>query len=176
MMYFVFEALARMGEFEKILELTRTHWGFMLDQGATTCWETFPNKRTVWTRSHCHAWSAAPTYFLSAYQLGVRPLGPGFRTALIAPVPAGLAWARGRIPTPHGVISVAWQRSDERFNMTLDIPEGVRAEIEIPPAFPPDQFPRVSITTGAKRAVSNRRTSRWVITAKAGPLVLEVGK
>ena len=46
------------------------------------------------SRSHCHAWSAAPAYFLSRSVLGVKPLAPFWTSVEIAPVPCGLAWAR----------------------------------------------------------------------------------
>lgn len=133
-MFFTFEALAKLGRFEDILGLTRQWWGFMLSTGATTCWETFPGFEPAgrWTRSHCHAWSAAPTFFQSRYQLGVAALEDGFARALIAPEPAGLKWARGSVPTPHGEISVDWHISDSSVQMQVGLPHGVEAEIVLP--------------------------------------------
>lgn len=133
-MFFTFEALARLERFEDILDLTRKWWGFMLDTGATTCWETFPGfePQGRYTRSHCHAWSAAPTYFQSRYQLGVAPLEDGFGKALIAPEPAGLKWARGTVPTPHGEISVAWEITDSRVTLSAELPPDIAAEIVLP--------------------------------------------
>lgn len=133
-MFFTFEALAAIGEFETILDITRRKWGFMLDKGATTCWEVFPgfegNGR--YTRSHCHAWSAAPTYFQSRYQLGVAPLEPGFAKVEIAPVPAGLTWAAGRVPTPHGVVEVAWEQDGGIFRISAVLPPQVEGIIRVP--------------------------------------------
>ncbi|MFQ6096260.1 MAG: family 78 glycoside hydrolase catalytic domain, partial [Armatimonadota bacterium] len=40
MMFFSMEALARLRDFERIVEWTRKWWGLMLDAGATSCWET----------------------------------------------------------------------------------------------------------------------------------------
>jgi hypothetical protein len=75
-LHFVLEALARVGEYERLLQVIHRNWGTMIDRDATTCWETLhgyePNGR--WTRSHCHAWSSTPTYCLSTLQLGVTPL------------------------------------------------------------------------------------------------------
>ncbi|HEY3396294.1 MAG TPA: family 78 glycoside hydrolase catalytic domain [Armatimonadota bacterium] len=131
MLFFSFEAMVKLGRYELILEWTRRFWGMMLDADASTCWEMFPLE-IPHTRSHCHAWSAGPTYFLSAYQLGVRPLEPGFRTALIAPEPAGLDWCRGRTPTPHGEIEVAWKQDDGWFRLDVALPEGVAARVVMP--------------------------------------------
>lgn len=171
MMYFTFEALAQRGAAgrQRILDLIRERWGFMLDRGATTCWETFPGHEPEgrWTRSHCHAWSAAPTYFLSAYQLGVRPLEAGFQRTLIAPEPAGLRWARGRVPTPNGIIAVDWQQeADGCFTLTAHLPPEVSAQVRLP--LLPDgrtAYARVDAQGGA---VSRDPAGIWTVEAPAG--------
>ena len=133
-MFFVLEALAEMGEHELVVDWIRERWRMMIDRGATTFWEVFPgfDPGGRWTRSHCHAWSAAPTYFLSIYQLGVRPVEVGFTKALIAPIPAGLTWAKGTMPTPHGPLSVDWAVSSDAFRIAVALPEAVSAEIVSP--------------------------------------------
>jgi len=170
MMFFTFEALARRGAAgqQRILDLIRDRWGFMLDRGAT-CWETFPGHEPEgrWTRSHCHAWSAAPTYFLSAYQLGVRPLEPGCARALIAPEPADLRWARGRVPTPHGPISVDWQREEDgRFTLNVALPPSVAATVRLPaPSDGQPDYARIEAEGGAAHQNS---PGVWEIDVPAG--------
>ncbi|NMB25758.1 MAG: alpha-L-rhamnosidase [Firmicutes bacterium] len=132
MMFFSFEALAKQGRFQEILDWTRHYWGLMLDNGATTCWETFPGfQKDRWTRSHCHAWSAGPGYFLPAYQLGVRPLKPGFSQVLIKPETADLAWCKGIVPSPRGDIEVSWEKARD-FSLSVKLPLGVDGVIELP--------------------------------------------
>ncbi|MDW8099081.1 MAG: family 78 glycoside hydrolase catalytic domain [Anaerolineae bacterium] len=170
MMFFTFEALAKMGDFETILEITRQRWGEMLEKGATTCWETFPGfDPHWWTRSHCHGWSAAPTFFLSTYQLGVQPLTPGFGQALIAPMPAGLRWVHGRMPTPHGEIAVNWRQENDRFEMNVVLPMGTAGLIRLPPLVP--QAATVEVT-GAQPAAWS--TAGWEIEAAAGSQIVVV--
>ena len=166
MMFFTFEALARIGDFQAILDLSRERWGFMLDKDATTCWETFPgfSGGGRWTRSHCHAWSAAPTYFLSAYQLGVRPLESGFSLALIAPEPADLQWAYGRVPTPKGTISVSWRKGDD-FQIDVSLPVGVAAQIQIPVR--PEEFPDLKVDSSVEFTQS-REKEYWAIQVGQG--------
>ncbi len=167
MMFFTFEALAKQGDFEGILEITRQRWGEMLDKGATTCWETFPGfDPRWWTRSHCHAWSAAPTYFLSTYQLGVRPLSPGFGRALIAPIPAGLTWARGRLPTPHGEISVHWEQDEGRFDLVAGLPQGVKARLRLP-----DLVPAGATVEVVGAGLATREPAGWEVEAPDGSRV-----
>jgi len=142
MMFFAFEALAQLGEYQRILNWTRQWWGLMLDCGATSCWEVFPGFDPRWyTRSHCHAWSAGPGYFLPTYQLGVRPDAPGFAHARIEPIPADLSWARGRVPTPAGEIEVGWRRSDGRFRIEVALPPGTAAMVVLPFGTAPQAVP-----------------------------------
>lgn len=165
MMFFTFEALAKTGDFQKILDLSRKHWGFMLDKDATTCWETFPGYEpsSRWTRSHCHAWSAAPTYFLSTYQLGIRPIEPGFSKVLIAPEPADLLWAKGRMPTPKGNISVWWQKTDNSFDIQVDLPDDVYAVIKLP--VNAEEFSDIKIDGDIKATKEN---NYWILKADKG--------
>ncbi len=79
----------------------------------------------AWPGAHCtteclylytHGWwdeSHPDTSVSDLFQnflLGVEPVEPGFRVFRIAPQPPeGLDWARGRVPTPHGLIEVEWR-------------------------------------------------------------------
>lgn len=167
MMFFHFEALASAGHFGRIVALTRERWGEMLAKGATTCWETFPGfDPKWWTRSHCHAWSAAPGYFLGALQLGARPMEPGFRRVRVAPQPAGLQWARGQVPTPHGPIAISWQLRPTEFSLQVQLPQSVAGELVLPPPVPGTA--RILCPTGHVPAWDGRR---WLISAQAGALV-----
>lgn len=131
MLFFNCEVLARQGRFAELLEITRDRWGDMLDKGATTTWETFSNYLPggTWTRSWCHAWSAAPAYFLSAYVLGIRPLEPGYKRALIDPQLCDLAWVQGAVPTPHGEIDLLAEQRENGLVLRVALPAGVAGEV-----------------------------------------------
>jgi hypothetical protein len=132
MMFFSLEALVKQNRYANILDLIRYNWGLMLDRDATTCWEMFPGfVEGRWTRSHCHAWSAAPGYFLPAYQLGVRPLKPGFAEILVSPEPVDLLWCNGVVPTPHGDVEVSWKQ-DEEFTISIALPAAVPCTVQLP--------------------------------------------
>ncbi len=140
-MFYLLEALAGENKFGEILDIIRQRWGEMLDAGATAFWEMFPGYlKEVPTRSHCHAWSAAPTWFLSRYQLGVVPLEPGFNRVLIAPKCEDLDWARGRVPTPHGLIETGWTTANNAFEFSVDLPHPVTARIELPVVTDPERI------------------------------------
>ena len=131
-MFFVLEGLVRQGRFAEMIQTIRDYWGQQVHAGATTFWETYHPDRPRLTRSHCHGWSAAPTYFLSAYVLGVMPEAPGFAKVRIAPRVGDLAWAQGRMPTPHGVIECAWSNGPEGFTLKVQTPKRLPLRIELP--------------------------------------------
>ncbi|MGG3452925.1 family 78 glycoside hydrolase catalytic domain [Paenibacillus rhizolycopersici] len=157
MSFFYYEALAKLGEWEVMIEDIRNQYGQMIDWGATTCWEMYPHfsenraNPDLLTRSHCHAWSAGPAYFLGAYVLGVRSLEPGWSRVLIAPQPCGgLSWARGTVPVPGGGrIDVSWRLESPnstgvtagqehtptipvRMHLRIVSPEAVHIEVQPP--------------------------------------------
>jgi alpha-L-rhamnosidase len=124
--FFLLEVLATEGRTREFLDVIRSDWGFMIDQGATTFWEMWSVKTGRLTRSHCHGWSAAPTFFLATEILGVRPLKPGFAECTVTPRLGGLDFVRGAVPTPRGPIRVSCERKGSRVKTTIELPKGVR--------------------------------------------------
>ncbi|MHB1319406.1 MAG: family 78 glycoside hydrolase catalytic domain, partial [Anaerolineae bacterium] len=131
--FFLLEALQDEDRVQEFLDTIRKDWGFMIDMGATTFWEMWSGRKGRLTRSHCHGWSAAPTYFLSTYVLGVQPVQPGFSVAMVAPHPADLTWCRGTVPTPLGDIEVQWEnRSGEPFKLSVRASEEIEVRVWLP--------------------------------------------
>ncbi len=127
--------LAERGQVTPMLDAFRDRWGDMLDKGATAAWEIFSGFEPMkdwWTRSWAQGWSAFPSYLLAAYVLGVRPLEPGYARALIAPQLGDLQWAEGRVPTPHGVITVRAERAGAGLRVVLTLPAGVVGDVRLP--------------------------------------------
>nr|WP_318280811.1 family 78 glycoside hydrolase catalytic domain [Paenibacillus bovis] len=137
--FFYYEALTKAGKHSFMLDDIRKNYGVMIEYGATTCWEMYPqrigdeiNPRNL-TRSHCHAWSAAPGYFLGKYVLGVSSAAPGWKKVIINPQPGDLDWAKGAVPLPNGgVVQVEWRKNDKQFTLHVDAPEEVEIEIKAP--------------------------------------------
>jgi len=125
--FFYLEALRRAGRHQTALDVVRESYGKMVDAGATSTWEEFNGYTSL-----SHGWSAAPTYDLSTYVLGVRLMEPGYAAFRVEPHPADLGWAKGVIPTIKGDIGVEWKRSEDEFDLKLDIPFHGKAEIVIP--------------------------------------------
>ncbi|MBM4039377.1 MAG: alpha-L-rhamnosidase [Planctomycetes bacterium] len=131
--FFLLEGYLREGRHQDFLDTVRRDWGRMIDLGATTFWETWSSTSDRLTRSHCHAWSAAPTFFLSTHVLGVRPGGPGFEPVLVEPHPCGLTWCRGTMPTPRGDVEVQWENEDGKpFALRVRAPEALAIRAVLP--------------------------------------------
>jgi hypothetical protein len=130
---YLYEALEKLGLEGRIVEDIYHNYLPMLESGATTVWESFPTGTTgshgFPTRSHCHAWSSAPSYFLNRIVLGIRPTAPGGRAVRISPQLSGLTWARGAVASVRGPVSVAWRLEGEKvLQITCQAPAGVQVD------------------------------------------------
>lgn len=152
--YYVLEARAKAGDIPGCLDLIRNYWGGMLDGGATTFWEGFEldwlngagrideltpeGKKDLHAdygdycykslrHSLCHGWAAGPTAWLTEWVLGVTPAEPGYAKAYINPQLGGLQWAKGTVPTPHGLIRVECQHNEDgSVDSKVELPKGVK--------------------------------------------------
>ncbi|MCB9455853.1 MAG: family 78 glycoside hydrolase catalytic domain [Anaerolineaceae bacterium] len=122
-------ALSKAGRYGALLDHIRRRWGALVEAGDGTFRETWQVNEAT---SLCHGWASTPTHDLTAEVLGVTPLEPGFTTFRVAPQPAGLAWAEGAVPTPHGEIEIAWRWENDHFNLALVVPEYTTAEVVLP--------------------------------------------
>ncbi len=148
MSFFLYEVLEKLEEYDQLVDDIRMNYGQMIDHGATTCWEMYPDSPinranpNMLTRSHCHAWSAAPAYFFGRVLLGVKAVDPGWKKVIVQPQPCGIEWASGSVPVPDaGQIDVAWHVSDSNemvikvthpvtIEVDVEFPEGYNGEIQ----------------------------------------------
>ncbi|MFP4068632.1 MAG: family 78 glycoside hydrolase catalytic domain [Opitutales bacterium] len=125
--YYTLGAVLKVDRLNDALEFIRQCWGSMIERGAWCTWEYFYDKGAD---SLCHAWAAAPTWYLTNRVLGVQFPEPGNPDKVrIAPKPGGLNWAEGIYPHPRGPLKVRWEREDLKLNITHEAPEGVEVEV-----------------------------------------------
>ncbi len=109
-------------------------WGFMIDQGATTIWETWEESDN--TFSNCHPMLGSVTEWFYRYLAGIRPIpeAPGFEKFILAPTtPQGLDSVNCTYHSPYGKIVSNWKKEPNgscRFEMT--IPAGSTALVDLP--------------------------------------------
>ena len=129
-MMYLYEALEKVGREDDIIESIYDNYLPMLEVDATTVWEMFPSgtlkPEGFPTRSHCHAWSSAPVYFLNRIILGVKQTAPGAREFEISPRLNGLSRAKGAIATMHGPLTIDWRLEGKKLSMKITAPDTVR--------------------------------------------------
>jgi alpha-L-rhamnosidase len=125
--YVVHDAVALAGRADLLPELYR-RWSQFLADGYDTigeCWG--------WG-THVHGWSCTPTKDMVFYTLGVTPAEPGYTVARVAPRLGGLQWAKGKVPTPHGLITV--HATVEQVTVDSPVPVIVDLEDQAPQTLP----------------------------------------
>lgn len=138
---YLLEGLFQNGQDQKAIELMLADgdrsWKHMVDSGTTITWEAWEMKYKP-NQDWNHAWGAAPANLLPRFVLGVQAEQPGWKTAVIRPCQSGLTFAKGKVPTPHGPISVDW-KNETSFKLSIDLPKGVSAKVILPASGDNDQ-------------------------------------
>ncbi len=135
-----FQSLASRGKFaygfsQTGLQAIFDHnWTKLLDeswQGAWTTTECMGMITRGWG-DESHPDTAIAGHF-SVYIAGVQPTSPGYATFAVRPQPTReVHWAKARVPTPHGAIDTAWERSAGEFRLSITVPQGTRADVVLP--------------------------------------------
>jgi alpha-L-rhamnosidase len=135
-----FQSLASRGRFEYgfaqsgLQTLFDHNWLKLLDEswkGAWTTTECMGMLTRGWG-DESHPDTAVAAHF-SAYLLGVAPTEPGYKRFKVRPQPTReVRWAKGIVPAPRGSIRCEWELKDGTFELTLTVPRGTRADVELP--------------------------------------------
>ncbi|HIS67765.1 MAG TPA: family 78 glycoside hydrolase catalytic domain [Candidatus Gallacutalibacter stercoravium] len=111
--------------------LTQTDYpslGYMLEQGATTLWETFEGEQ-----SHNHPMFGAVIGVLLRCLTGITPdeSAPGYRRVLLQPhFSSLLEHACATVHTPYGPLSAGWKRlPDGNVEIIAALPCGMEGEV-----------------------------------------------
>lgn len=133
---YLFDVMTRFGYEAEVLNFIRSRWTPMLTTGTT--WEEFKWSETA-TQSCCHAWSAHPASHLVTLAAGLRQTAPGWATVdWKPPVTTEIDRAAATIPTPHGPLSVRWEKNTAGLNAHFIIPNGITVRTRMPKS--PDQI------------------------------------
>ena len=169
--YFL-EGLFNNGSDKKAISLITAEgdrsWKHMVNSGTTISWEAWEMKYKP-NQDWNHAWGAAPANLLPRFVLGVQPSSPGWETATIRPSPGELKFALGKVPTPRGPISVDW-KSDSTFKLSLILPEGVAAKVELPAV-----EGAKSVFVDGNSVEANKAGDRWILSDEvSGEVAIEL--
>lgn len=153
------------GEADAMSLLDRT-WPHMLTGDSTgTFWENVSSAGAPQLGSYTslsHGWSAGVVPFLTNQLLGVTPASGGFASFTVLPHPsAGVTWAEGSVPTPHGAITSAWRQDSTSVSLAVTGPAGTTYTAGVP--------------DGAGITVTLNGQTIWANGAASAPGVTDAG-
>ncbi len=106
-------------------------WLHMLNNGATTLWETWAYPETGPSQNHPMFGSIEEWFYETL--LGINNGGNAFKDIIIKPQPSGdLTWAKGNYHSIRGNITSDWRISDGKFKLTVAVPPNTNARIFVP--------------------------------------------
>jgi alpha-L-rhamnosidase len=125
--------------YRMLLEKECPSWLYPITKGATTIWERWdsilpdgninPGEMT----SFNHYALGSIVNWLHEVVGGISPLEPGWKQALVRPVPGGsLTSAEVEHDTPYGRLSCKWTITDGHFNLSLTVPLNSSARVVMP--------------------------------------------
>lgn len=121
--------MADLGMHAEALSLIRQKWGHMLDNGATSLWETFAGDcMDTW----CHPWSAAPAEFLVRHVLGLQTDPARHAEVTLKPRFDLLPHADGWLPWRGGRVRLHWQQRGGTVVVGGTLPHGCSGRLYVP--------------------------------------------
>ena len=125
--------------FRLLLQTEAPSWLYPVTMGATTVWERWDSLLPDGTinpsgmTSFNHYALGSVVDWVHRRVAGMAPSSPGYRTISVRPVPMPqLDHASARHDTPYGEASVSWARSEGHIVVKVQVPVGVRADVELP--------------------------------------------
>jgi len=134
---YILEALSKEGYADTVFDIINSKlypgWGFMIDRGATTIWETWKESDNIY--SNCHPMFGSVSEWFYRWLGGIRPDPdyPGFEKFTIAPtLPQGLDSLYCEYESPTGKIISSWKKSDNKQIFEITVPAGSKALFKLP--------------------------------------------
>ncbi len=174
---YVLETLSEYTSVQNVFDIVNSTsypgWGHMIDNGATTIWETW--KESDNTFSNCHPMFGMVTEWFHRWLGGIRPdpEHPGFKEFILAPnTPEGLSFSNCSYQSPEGEIVSNWRKTQGETIFEMTIPEGTIANVTLPV----DESSEVTIAKNGKVIKSGKlkglETGKFEL--KAGGYVIKV--
>lgn len=125
--------------YDLLLEKECPSWLYAVKQGGTTIWERWDSMLADGTvnpgemTSFNHYALGAVADWMHRVVAGIAPLEPGYRRILFRPQPGGgLTSASARHETPYGTASISWRNADGGHSVSIEVPTGATARVELP--------------------------------------------
>ena len=108
-------------------------WGHMIDQGATTIWETWKESDNTFSNSHPMFGVVTEWYYRWLGGIRPDPENPGFKEFTLNPsTPKGLNYVYSKYHSPYGKVVSNWKKQSNGYIYEFQIPKGTTANVSIP--------------------------------------------
>jgi alpha-L-rhamnosidase len=120
--------------FDIVNSTTYPGWGFMLDNGATTIWETWKESDNTFSNNHPMFGTVTEWYYRWLGGIRPDPESPGFKEFILAPsTPEGLEFVKCTYHSPFGQIVSNWKKVQSgSFRYEMKIPAESIANVFLP--------------------------------------------
>ena len=109
-------------------------WGHMINQGATTIWETWKESDNYFSNNHPMFGVVTEWYYRWLGGIRPDPNNPGFKEFILNPsTPEGLDYIESKYQSPYGEIISNWKKqSSGSYVYEFEIPNGSTADVTLP--------------------------------------------
>jgi alpha-L-rhamnosidase len=133
---YILDALSSAGKTATVFDVINSKafpgWGYMVDHGATTIWETWKESDNVY--SNCHPMFGSVTEWFYRWLGGIQPdpENPGFRKFIISPfLPSSLSYVKCSYRSPYGIIKSNWEKRGKGARFEVSVPKNTSAAFVI---------------------------------------------
>jgi len=135
---FLLEELTKHGRHEVAYAIanrtTFPSWGWMLENGATTLWETWKESDNTFSHNHPMLGSISAWFFRHLGGIQIAEDAVGADRLIIHPQTGhGLTWVKSSYQSVRGIIESNWSITGKGAEFDIIIPPDTTAEIELPP-------------------------------------------
>ena len=107
-------------------------WGYMINQGATSIWETWKESDNYFSNSHPMFGVVTEWYYRWLGGIRPHPKFPGFKEFILNPsTPEGLSHVESNYHSPYGEIISNWVKNENGYVYEFNIPDKTVANVSI---------------------------------------------
>jgi alpha-L-rhamnosidase len=132
--YFMLQYLTETGRSDLIYlmmkQKTYPGWGYMIAQGANTCWEQWNG---YWSNIHSCFTSGGGWFYSGVAGIRQTENSVAFKHLLIAPqLTKEIQRQKTEFESPYGKVMVQWDNKNGALQLTLEIPVNTKADVLLP--------------------------------------------
>ncbi|TWO32486.1 Bacterial alpha-L-rhamnosidase [Seonamhaeicola sediminis] len=134
---YILEVLSKYGNSSVVFDIVNSRaypgWGFMVDRGATTIWETWQESDNTYSNNHPMFGTVSEWFYRWLAGIRPNPDHPGFKEFFISPkTPEGLNSVNCSYQSPFGAIVSNWKKTTDGYTYQFTVPANTKAYVTLP--------------------------------------------